>query len=368
MSGPGTMRRSALRLSDAISARPTAALVFVLSAAAFAVLLYAQGTRTLRLQAVVHTVPVEVRSPLTSTLTARHAQAGEAVTMGSRLATLDTRATRRALELVEREIAVVQAQLALQATQVRSEGQQDAFGALRARLEVDQTLRVSRSRNDGLRHALHAAIAWRDNVEKLVAQGAEPKSALLEAEQAVADARARQREAQTLASSSQQQSAALAGITVTPLDQLVAIQDTLTQASLALLTTRRDHLRAELEQAEVTAPAAGRLAELAPIGASTASPLPLAVIVPAQSHTLTAYLPAAGDQKLVPKAGQTVRLGAACSEPGKVLRVGARVEAAPEQLVGPLPNARMFGLPIYVQLPDACPMTPGMALQIEVVP
>jgi multidrug resistance efflux pump len=362
------MQRSMLRLSDAMSARPVAGLVFALSICTLLVLVYLQGARTLRVQAVVHAQAVEVRSLLPSLVTEKQVAVGDTVVAGQVLLTLDARGTRRALELVERELATLQAQLDLQSAQLRSQGQRDAFGTLASRLDVERTLRVSRARSGGLRQSVEAAQAWRDNVRQLVEQGAEPRSALLEAEQAVADARARRREAQTLASASQEQSSALDAAGSTPVEDVLARQEALTRASIELLTRRRDHLKADLDRASVVAPSAGRVAQIAPVGAGTTGLLPLARIVPASSRELVAYLPATQDQRLLPKAGQAVDLGVACAEDGTVARVGAVVEAAPEQVTGLLPTVPLFGMPIFVTLPDACPMAPGFVLTVEVLP
>ena len=368
MAAPGPLRRSILRASDVLSARPVAGLVFALSICALLVLVYVQGARSLQVQAVVHAQPIEVRSALSSLVVATEVQVGDAVSAGQVLLRLDTRDTQRALELVEREITTVQAQLDLQATQLRSDGERDAFGTLRSRLEVERTLRVSRARTGGLRQSVEATEAWRDNVRQLVEQGAEPRSALLEAEQALADARAQQREAQTLAAASQEQSSALGDEGSVTVDQVLARQEAVSRASLELLGRRRDHLRTDLQRAVVVAPAQGRLAYLAPVGASTLGPMPLARVIPTQSLELVAYLPANYDQRRLPTPGQEVRLGSLCPEPGLVTKIGATVEAAPEQLSGLLPTVRLFGMPIFVQLPKACPMTPGFVLPVEVIP
>lgn len=365
---PSALRRTLLRSGDTLSTRPVAALVFALSIAGVLVLAYLDGTQAVPLQAVVHADPVEVRSSLTAQVVARQVAVGDTVDAGQALLTLDTTGTQRELDLVERELAAVETQRALEAATLLGDGQLDAFGTLRSRLQVEQTLRVSRARTGALRQTVEAAAAWRDNVANLVQQGVEPRSALLEAERALAGARAEQREAQTVATTSQEQSAALGNAPTNPVSDVVEKQEAATRSALDHLKTRRDQLVADLDRATVLATAPGRVAWIAPIGATSASPTPLVRIVPPQSLIVVAYLLATDDQRSVPVAGQPVSLGPACTAPGTVERVGPAVEAAPEQLVGWRPGARLYGLPIFVKLPADCPMKPGFVLSIELLP
>lgn len=355
--------------SDAMSSRPATVLVFALSVGCLLVLTLIKGSAPMRLPAVVYAAPVAVHSLMPSTVAEHHVAVGDRVSAGQRLLTLDTGATRRGLELVERDIEALKAQLALQAAQLRADRQRDALDALRARQQLQQSLKASRARTEGSKHSRRAAASWRDNVRDLVEQGVEPRSALLEAEKEMADAHAIEKEAMTQARTSLEQSRVLDEVLQGfSLDDLTAQQKAVALASMAQLATRRAHLKGDLERAALKAHGAGRVALLAPLGARSDMAPQLALLVPESSHTLVAYMPATLSQGDIPAPGQEVRFGAACLEPGRIVRVGGAVEAAPEYLMGELPGVPLFGLPIFVEVPPSCPMTPGFVLQIEILP
>lgn len=369
-SPPNRAQRRAMRFLDALSARPGAAVVFALSVVALLSLGALQRARGTSARAVVHAAPVALSTTTTTTVQAHHVTLGQRVAAGDLLVTLDTTATNAAIAEVENQLRSLEAQMALERTQLSFTNQRSQIQWLQARQSIEYALQTSQARTQGSRLALGAARGWRDNVKTLVEQGVEPRSALLEAEKELADANAAAQEARASARTSQRQAQALDQTLGgdLPSDRLLTQLDALAKAEHRRLTAQLEHLKATRDAALLRAPHEGTVAFLAPIGSRADMSAAVARVMPVESTTLVAHLPVTTPARDLPRPGQKVALGLLCPQGGEIVRLGAAVEAAPDQLNGPLPGQIVHGLPVFVTLSPECPMTPGMVVSIEIQP
>ncbi len=369
-SPPNRARRSAVRFFDALSARPMAAVIFALSVALLISLGAVRQARGISTRAVVHADPIELSTTATTTVLTHHVVPGQKVAAGDLLMTLDTADTAAAIAEIENQLHSLQAQMALERTQLGFNAQRNEIQWLQARQSVEYALQTSQARTQGSRLALGAAKGWRDNVKALVEQGVEPRSALLEAEKEFADASAAAREARASAATSRRQAQVLEQTLEgdLPSDRLLTQLDAFAKAEHHRLTAQLEHLKSVMDAAKLRAPRAGVVAYMAPVGSRADMSAALVRLMPNHSTTVVAHLPATTPAQDLPQPGQTVALGLICPDGGQVARLGAAVELAPAQLNGPIPGQVIHGLPVFVTLSENCPMTPGMVVPIEIQP
>jgi multidrug efflux pump subunit AcrA (membrane-fusion protein) len=138
-------------------------------------------------------------------------------------------------------------------------------------------------------------------------------------------------------------------------------------ARLERLRTRRDQLLEDRSQLAVVAGAGGRVAFVAERGSSVAVGTSIATLTPEHAEEVIAYVPPQTDPSLI-APGAPVRLldsqVAACRGTGLVQRRGSRVEQAPSQLAR-LFQLPLYGLPVYVSIPEGCQLGVGQVLSVE---
>ena len=136
---------------------------------------------------------------------------------------------------------------------------------------------------------------------------------------------------------------------------------------LEVLRTHRQTLVEDRKSLTVPSSFAGRVAQLAWLGASIAEGASVASILPDQAEEIVAYLPPTTEPGSV-SAGAEARLvgvtSAACQAAGHVTRLGAAVEAAPEQLRGML-MLPVHGTPVHISLPPSCVLGIGQVVSVE---
>jgi multidrug resistance efflux pump len=359
-------KRRALRWSDALSARPVAGLVFTACLVAFGALIAVQGGQAVQATAVAHTPETLVETLLLTTVSAVHVKAGQDVTLGDVLMTLDSATVDRELETVEREIGALEAQLEFE----RLQGQLQTD---RLALEIDQMertetseLQLARSRRANAATRVEAAQKWRSSVAHLVTQGVESQSALIEAEQQLSEAKAERTLWATQVRDAQGRTSA-PSVATFDAAALGDAQTRLTTARLEQLKVRRRHLESDAAGLLVRAPTSGRVSLLATVGARTGTLPSLATITPARASEVVAYLPPNLPAHRIPNEASTARLQG-CASPLGVLRVGGSVRQAPGQVQRLGLQGPVFGLPVYLNVPADCALRPGSLAQVEIQP
>ena len=138
-------------------------------------------------------------------------------------------------------------------------------------------------------------------------------------------------------------------------------------AQVQLLQTRRSLLLQDLDALTVSSRANGRVSIVVPVGSPVGIGTSVASVTPERADEIVAYVPAETEPRLI-EPGVAVRLAGprtlSCTEPGRVLRRGAGVEQAPAQMRGFL-NSEVFGLPVYISIPDGCELGVGQLLTVE---
>ncbi len=353
-----------MRWSDSVSARPVAALVFVASLVGFGALVGARGGQAIQATAVAHSPSVLVETLLVTTVAQVHVKPGQRVQPGDLLLTLSATHVERERETVAREISALEAQLAFERLEAGVQTDRLALQVDALEQADARQLEVATSRRNSASQQLAAAQRWRANVAQLVAQGLESKTALLEADQRISAATA-ERDMWTGQARAARVRADRPTLTTFDAAALSAAQARLTQARLQQLRARKRHLDEDHSRLTVRAPISGRVAQIATAGARTEAVPTLAEIVPDDAHELIAFLPADAPAGALPTPESTASV-AGCAHPARVARVGGSVAQAPGQVqrMG-LPGA-VWGLPVYLEIPQDCRLIPGTLLHVEI--
>jgi multidrug efflux pump subunit AcrA (membrane-fusion protein) len=115
-----------------------------------------------------------------------------------------------------------------------------------------------------------------------------------------------------------------------------------------------------------TEASSGRVARVGAMGSSVAATSSVAAIVPEYADEIVAFVPADTDPVSI-AAGTPVRMSRcprSCRTDGSVLRRGAAVEEAPNQLTSFF-RFPVHGLPVYISVPPACRLGVGQLLKVE---
>ena len=136
---------------------------------------------------------------------------------------------------------------------------------------------------------------------------------------------------------------------------------------LAVLRTRRRTLLDDRNSLTVRSSSAGRIAVLPWLGASIAEGASVASVLPDHAEEIVAFLPPTTDPSAVSEGAEARVIGVvdtACRSVGRVLRLGASVETAPEQLRGLL-GLPVHGTAVYISLPTSCVLGIGQVVSVE---
>lgn len=139
---------------------------------------------------------------------------------------------------------------------------------------------------------------------------------------------------------------------------------------LEVLRTRRKTLLEDRSSLTVRSNSAGRIAILPWLGASIAEGASVASILPDHAEEIVAYLPPTADLSAVSDGAEANVIGdtdSACRTGGRVLRLGASVDVAPEQLQGLL-GQRVHGTEVHISLPTSCVLGVGQVVSVELSP
>ena len=138
-------------------------------------------------------------------------------------------------------------------------------------------------------------------------------------------------------------------------------------AQLELLQTRRTQLLEDRAHLTVQSNTTGLVSAVVPEGSSVAIGTSVASVAPEHAEEIVAYVPSDTEPGLI-EPGTAVVLAApgtlSCTGLGAILRRGAAVEQAPDQMSGLLPFP-VFGLPVYISVPDGCALGVGQLLTVE---
>lgn len=144
----------------------------------------------------------------------------------------------------------------------------------------------------------------------------------------------------------------------TPTEALYASQ-------LEVLQTRRTALLEDREHLTILGTAEGRVSTVVAEGSPVAPGTSVASITPEFAREIVAYVPSEADPASIAVGTpvQIVRPFMACSQSASVLRRGAGVEQAPDQLSGFF-RMPVHGLPIFISVPEACRFAVGQVLSV----
>ena len=137
---------------------------------------------------------------------------------------------------------------------------------------------------------------------------------------------------------------------------------------LAVLQTRRNQLLSDRDALTVQATEEGRVVEVAVLGSSVAAGGSVASVSPRYAREIVAYVPADTEPDSI-SVGSMVRIartGQTCDGEGVVLRRGGVVVEAPGQLRGLL-SMPVYGMPVYISIPEHCRLGVGQLLTVEFV-
>lgn len=148
---------------------------------------------------------------------------------------------------------------------------------------------------------------------------------------------------------------------------LVRQTEQLYSAQLELLRTRRTQLLEDRNNLTVKSQSRGRVSLVIPEGSSVAIGTSVASVTPEHAEEIVAYVPSDTEPALI-EPGTAVLLSGpgtlSCTALGSVLRRGAGVERAPDQVSGLL-RLPVFGLPVYISVPRGCQLGVGQLLTVE---
>lgn len=135
---------------------------------------------------------------------------------------------------------------------------------------------------------------------------------------------------------------------------------------LGLLRTRREQLLEDRSGLTIVSNHAGRVVRVAPLGSSVAAGSSVASVVAEYANVIVAYVQAETDlAAIAPGAPVHIdRPSLSCRSAGEVLRRGAAVEEAPNQLKN-LFRFPVHGMPVYVSIPPDCKLGVGQVLTVE---
>jgi biotin carboxyl carrier protein len=135
---------------------------------------------------------------------------------------------------------------------------------------------------------------------------------------------------------------------------------------LAVFQTRRRQLLEDREALTITASLPGRVVTVAESGSAVAMGSSVASVSPEYAQEIVAYVPSDLQPDTVP-VGTPVYIARpvfACRGAGEVLRRGATVEEAPDQLRN-LFRFPVHGMPVYISIPPDCQLGVGQVLSVE---
>lgn len=135
---------------------------------------------------------------------------------------------------------------------------------------------------------------------------------------------------------------------------------------VAVLQTRRDQLMEDRKGLTIASSHSGRVIQVAPVGSSVAAGSSVASVVAEFADVIVAYVPPQTDLATI-APGAPVRISRpspTCRTGGEVLRRGAAVEEAPDQLKT-LFRFPVHGMPVYVSIPRDCKLGVGQVLSVE---
>jgi multidrug resistance efflux pump len=139
------------------------------------------------------------------------------------------------------------------------------------------------------------------------------------------------------------------------------------EARLDLLRTRRAQLLEDRDNLTVKSHSRGRVSLVVAEGTSVAIGTSVATVTPEYAEEIVAYVPSDTEPALI-RPGTAVQLSGpgtlSCTGLGSVLRRGAAVERAPDQVRGVLP-VPVLGLPVFITVPDGCQLGVGQLLTVE---
>ena len=148
---------------------------------------------------------------------------------------------------------------------------------------------------------------------------------------------------------------------------LVRQTEQLYSAQLKLLRMRRAQLLEDRDNLSVKSQSSGRVSLVIPEGSSVAVGTSVATVTPEHAEEIVAYVPADTEPALI-EPGTVVLLSGpgtlSCTALGTVLRRGAGVGRAPDQVSGLL-RLPVFGLPVYISIPEGCRLGVGQLLTVE---
>jgi multidrug resistance efflux pump len=138
-------------------------------------------------------------------------------------------------------------------------------------------------------------------------------------------------------------------------------------AQLALLRTRRALLLEDRQNLTVTSHTSGRVSLVIPEGSPVAIGTSVATVTPEHAEEIIAYVPSDTEPATIAPGVRVVLASPrtlSCTGLGTVLRRGAAVAQAPDQVSGFL-RFPVWGLPVYISVPEGCELGVGQLLTVE---
>ena len=135
---------------------------------------------------------------------------------------------------------------------------------------------------------------------------------------------------------------------------------------LGVLQIRRNQLLEDRRGLTIASSHSGRVVRVAPPGSSVAAGSSVASVVAEYADEIVAYVPAETDPAEIAVGAPVYisRPALSCRGAGRVLRRGAAVEEAPNQLKN-LFRFPVHGMPVYVSVPPDCRLGVGQVLSVE---
>lgn len=135
---------------------------------------------------------------------------------------------------------------------------------------------------------------------------------------------------------------------------------------IEVLETRKEALLEDRESLLVVSAIGGLAAQVVRVGEAVREGASVASVTPTFAEEVVAYVPSATPPRAIASGTSARLIGApspACRGTALVLRRGAAVEIAPEQLRGILPLPQ-HGLPVHISLPAGCELGVGQVVTV----
>jgi multidrug resistance efflux pump len=348
---------------DRLGPRPALLLVFALCVAALAWMQW-RAQATVSLHAVGWAAATEHSAQAETTVAQVHVHPGELVQAGQPLVTLSALPLRREAQLLDAEITRTRRLADLERLRSQRQTWRDDLEAARLRTEARRELVQARSQEASARDRVQATERWEEKLaqraQRRLTNGQDWEQAQrdLDWERAALKAARQQRSTNTALLNDLE--------ALDAPDLLTETTQSYYQAELELLQRRRAHLAELLASLQIKARHGGRVQAIAAVGSPAAPGQSLVSLLPRFAPEVVAWFPPeTNPASLTEGTPVTLRAGQRrCASAGQVVRVGASVQAAPPQLPAPLLGVgATTGLPVYITVPQNCPLGVGQLIQ-----